>query len=336
MAKKQNKGGSEFDSELEAMNSAWSEAPESNDLPEGVYTMTIQSAEIKRTKTSGKLRATFQYVVSEGEHEGASQYDGFMLDGESPVGMSVLKQLISKLGYEVPADFSEVNDVLSEITNSNPIVSAQIVRKGDFTNVRVVELLDGAPEGDEPAEDDEEEVEDADESNDAGDDESGDSDDSEEQKELAVGDKVSLEVEGSIYIGTISKIRRDGTMDVETDEEVFEEVDPALLTPEDTDESNDEDADEDKELKTAIELATAHDIEGIDDDTTKKKAFKILGEAEWDRSELTDEEIEFLTEVVGVELPEPKKAKPVAKAQVKPASKKPTAKPASKPVAKKK
>ena len=341
---KKNSGNSEFAKEMAEMNGAWTDAPDNSDLPEGVYSMIIQSAEVKRTKTSGKLRATFQFVVAEGEHEGASQYDGFMLDGDSPVGMSMLKQLISKLGYEVPEDFSDVNDVLNDITNANPLVSGEVKRKGDFTNVRVLELLEAADGSDEGATDDDDDdaVEDTDG---AEDDEAGEEaeegeeegeeeseDDEVEEVELAVGVAVSLEVEGDTYQGAVKKIRKNGNVDVETDEEVFEDVEPDLLTIV-TEEGEEEG--EDTEQATAVELAAAHGIDGIEDDTPKAKALNILRKQKWNKDELTDEEIEFLTDVVGIEFPAKKKPTAAPAKKGAPIGKKPAPAAAKKPISKK-
>lgn len=309
-----------FTKEMKTMDSAWTNAPESSDLPEGQYTLTIQAAEIRKAKSSGKLRATFQYVVSEGEHLGASQFDGFTLDPENPVGMSMLKNLLGKrLGYEIPESMGDVEDILADITKKHPIVSAQIVKKGDFTNVRVLELL--SAESEDATEDAAEEAEAAD----APLEEETES----EAAAFAVGDAVTFETDGETQNGKITKANDDGSFDVETDSENWSEVPADLLTL--VEESADEEAEEEEEvdetLPELIALGNAHGLD-IADDADRETAEETIKATKWKRDELTKEEIAVL-EAIGV--------KPVAKATAKPAAKpapKPAAKPTSKPAAK--
>jgi cell division septation protein DedD len=354
----------EFDKELKAMNSAWSDAPESSDLPEGVYTMTIQEAEIRKSKNSGKLRASFRFVVSDGEHLGASQFDGFTLDPDNPVGMSMLKQRLGKqLGYEVPESMQDVLEILADISKKNPIVSAQIIKKGDFTNVRVLEVL-GEAEADaqqEPNAD-----ADADADADAG---TEPEPEPEEQTEPTLkasksrkaqesqedespsfneGDAVTFENAGETFEGTIKKDNGDGTYNVETEQEVWESVPSTMLTAagsvqEEEEEEPAEEPEEEQagsdELRTALlSLAAAHGIdvdEGMDRDTL----ISTLAEYEWKKSDLVDEEVAALEEAgitVVAEAPKPKPAAKAAKPAAKPAAKaaKPAAKPTSKPTSK--
>lgn len=291
----------EFDKELKDMGSAWSDAPASSDLPEGSYTMTIQEAEIRKTKSSGKLRATFRYVVSEGEHQGASQFDGFTLDPENPVGMSMLKQLLGKkLGYEVPETIQEVQDILGDISKKNPIVTAQVVRKGDFTNVRVLEVVgEGGvakpfPKKTPPTSAPRAVAASA---------------------SLSEGDEVTFENEGKTEKGKIIKARADGSFDVEAESDTWREVPAEMLTlasGDDEASAEEEPATEEGDDRTSLlALAAAHGIAGLKDDMTHEKLVEELKGYEWKRDELTKDEIALL-ERTGI-LSAPKKTSPPPK-----------------------
>lgn len=302
-----------FDKEMKSMDGAWSNAPESSDLPEGQYTLTIQAAEIRKSKNSGKLRATFQYVVSEGEHLGASQFDGFTLDPDNPIGMSMLKQLLGKrLGYEIPESLGDVEDILADISKKHPIVSAQIVRKGDFTNVRVLEVLSAESESIEGAAESVAEEPAAEEP----------AADDPVVATLNVGDAVTFENDGETHTGTITKANEDGSFDVETETENWNEVPADMLSLTETVEPETEAEETDDKLTDLIALAGAHGIE-IVDGATRAKVEKTLKAAKWQRDELTKEEIAALEEI-GVVIPKaaPKSAvKSVAKPATKPAAK---------------
>jgi len=322
--------GDTFKKELDNMSSAWSDAPESSDLPEGTYTMTINSAEIRRTKNSGKLRATFQFTVSEGEHIGASQFDGYMLDPESPMGMSMLKQLLSqKLNYEIPENLSDLEELLADISNKNPIVTAEIVRKGDFTNVRVLELLTGAapavktnPTSKKTSKKVETEEE-AEEAEEAGEEEEA------EEVELKVGSEVTFTVEDEEVTGKITKKNKNGTFNIETDTDIYEDVEASDLSPADGEEAEaaEEEIDEDDKKDELLLLAQSHDI-AVEDTMTGEELQAELGQYEWKKSELTDEEIELL-EGCEIAIIDDKAKKPLTKKPAPaPVSKgKPAAKP---------
>lgn len=288
-----------FDKELRAMDSAWANAPEGfADLPEGIYTMQISEASIKKTKTSGKPRATFRFVVTEGEHLGSSQMDGFMLDPENPVGMSILKTLLGKkLGYEIPDSLSEVEDILADISKKNPIVTAQVVKKGDFTNVKVLEMVD-AGGGESPPEDTTDNA-----AADGGDD------------GYKVGDKVKFKNEDEMVLGTITKKSKSGDFSIETDDAVWDDIPADLLSLQD-----DEAAD--PEMEALVGFCGAQGV-AIDSDASKEGIIKILSKMRWASEELTSHERELLT-TNGIKLvtaPAPKatpKSAPKATPKAKP------------------
>lgn len=274
-----------FEKELARMDSAWSNAPKDTDLPEGIYTATIQSAEMRKSQKSGNPMVTMRFVVADGEHLGAQQNNNNVLNPENPVGMSILKKTLTKLGYEIPETMAEVADILADVSKKNPIVTIQVKKSGEYTNVYVLELVS---EGDAKAE-----APVADDSDDA---------------EFAVGDDVTFEAEGATQSGKITEKNKDGTYAVETEEANWPEVAASDLTKAEAEET-------DPEL---LAMAQAHQIKGLEDGT--EALIAAMKCHSWMRSELTDDEIALL-ETHGIKTAAAAQ-KPVAKAPTKAPAKK--------------
>ncbi len=330
----------EFDKELKAMNAAWSGAPESSDLPEGTYTMIIQEAKLARSKSNGKLRAAFRYVVSEGEHRGSSQFDGFQLDPEDTRTMSRLKTFLGKkLGYEIPPTMQGVEEILADITARNPIVLVQLQKskKSDYMNIYVQEVL-GAAEGADVVAD-----ADADADAPAAEDTAPEGEEaSEAAPELGVGVVVEFESGGEKIQGKITEDKGDNTYTVETETDVYADVDASLLTPVATEDAPADDepapepeAEADDAVRTGLmALAQAYGLK-VKDSMTAEDLTKMLRGYEWKASDLTDDEVEVLKAVSIPVMQSKPTAKPVAKTPAKPvAASKPASKPVSKPVSK--
>jgi hypothetical protein len=134
-----------FTNRLKAMDEQWKNS--GSGFPEiapGEYTLQITGAELKESQTSGNLRATFTYTLMDGEQAGETLMDGFTLDGEKPAGMRMLKGLLEKLEMEVPESMSDVEGILGTVAEAGLTVRALIKKSGDFTNVKVQELLGSA------------------------------------------------------------------------------------------------------------------------------------------------------------------------------------------------
>jgi hypothetical protein len=321
----------DFKDELHDMDAAWSNAPENTDLPEGTYTMTISEGKLTKTKTSGKIRAAFCFVIAEGEHLGAKQWDGFMLDGENPIGMSFFKKFLAKLGYEIPASMAEINDVLEDITARNPIVSAQVVRKGDFTNVRVLELLGeggGAPQqaklvhADAPKVTAKPTPKPKTKAAVVQDDDAVEGDG--EQVAFGVGDEVAFnDDEDNVIVGKITKIEGD-VAEIETDDAVWGDIALENLRPNDGEEVVEEAEAEPADAVALRALLAAVGGE-VTDDEARDDVVAKLAEYEWKRDEITEDEAKTLAgagiAIVATPKPAPKPkavAKPVAAPAVKP------------------
>jgi flagellar biosynthesis GTPase FlhF len=311
-----------FEKELKSMDGAWSSAPESGDLPVGQYTMQLGSVEIRKTQAD-KMRAFIHYVVTEGTHQGVGQNDGFTLDTENPdKGMSMFKQWMKNFVDEIPETMLEVKEILAELSNTNPLLVADVVKSkdGQYTNVRVVEVLGSADDADGVVEEEEEE----------------------EEEELSVGDEVEFTnpEDGEEYTGTIMKVMKNDMYKVETEDDVItvsgdilrgeaeeeeeeaeeeeeeaeEEEEEAEEEEEEAEEEEEEEAEEEEEEaeeeeeeaeeeeeeaeeevteEQLFELASAHDLE-VDDEMNGAQLVAAIKKHKWYRSELTDEEIEIV------------------------------------------
>ena len=268
-----------FEKELKSMDGAWSSAPESGDLPVGQYTMQLGSVEIRKTQAD-KMRAFIHYVVTEGTHQGVGQNDGFTLDTENPdKGMSMFKQWMKNFVDEIPETMLEVKEILAELSNTNPLLVADVVKSkdGQYTNVRVVEVLGSADDADGVVEEEEEE----------------------EEEELSVGDEVEFTnpEDGEEYTGTIMKVMKNDMYKVETEDDVVTVSGDILRgeaeEEEEEAEEEEEEAEEEVTEEQLFELASAHDLE-VDDEMNGAQLVAAIKKHKWYRSELTDEEIEIV------------------------------------------
>ena len=301
-----------FDKELARMDSAWSNAPKDTDLPEGIYTATIQSAELRKSQKSGNPMVTMRFVVAEGEHLGSTQMNNNVLNPDNPVGMSILKKTLTKLGYEIPETMAEVADILADVSKKNPIVNVQVKKSGEYTNVYVLELVseggDSSPKEEAAAEAIEE-------------DEAPNADDA----AFTVGDEVVFDAEGEEQSGKITKRNKDGSYAVETEDANWPEVPADDLRALAGEEDSETDAD-------LLAVAQAHDLKVVVDAGTEALVAAMKRHT-WKRSELTDDEMAIL-EAHGIKTAASAQ-KPVAKTAPKVAPKAP-AKKAAAPVKRKK
>jgi len=145
---------SDMKKRLSKMNSAWGKTDTGfEDVPAGEYEGQVSNALIKPTQ-SGNLRVSVSYVIADGDHEGESVWDGFMIEKDGmpfEMGMRFLKMWIEKLGYEVP-DLDELEDTLQTIAEDAPLCAFRVTKKDGYTNVRLTDVLSEPPERDEEEE----------------------------------------------------------------------------------------------------------------------------------------------------------------------------------------
>jgi len=162
---------------------------------------------------------------------------------ENEIGMQFTARWIEAMGYDVPDDMEEIEEIVAAIAEAAPTFMGKVKVSKGFTNVQVVEILDA---GEAPSEEEEEESEEEEE-------------ESEEEEE----------------------------------------------------ESEEEESEDDDELGELIAFAQSQDLEVDDDDDVDSVTEKIL-EYEWDKKELTDDEIALL-ESIDAKFVKEKKAKPKPK-----------------------
>jgi len=300
----------EFKKRLNGMQKAWATGKDSAPgVPGASYTMQLQSAKVRESKSSKKLMIVREHLVVEGEYQGEVVRDNMML--ETDKGPFYAAKWIRQMGYDVPDDMSDLEEVLSAMSDANPIYSAEVTKSGDFTNANVDELLqeeaemtttaDDAGEGAEPTAEAAEGAEGAEEG-------------------WSVGDVASFsDDDGNEYAGQITQID-------EGEEEAHVDVDGEVYAVPLSELSAEE---EDAELVGLLAFASAQGVESVTDEMGKEAVIEALNEYEWKEAEITADEAALLT-ATGVEFV----AKPAAKKVIKKATKK-AAKKTTKTVAKK-
>lgn len=134
------------------------------DIPAGTYIGKLQAYTYA---PSGKGRPQIKHseYITEGEQKGnvATEFIGL----EHEVSVSIVTRFISEMGYEVPEFFDweaserqgdfvitkDFDDTLAAIEKEEPETRFQVIRKGDFTNIRILEIL-GTSENPQPDDED--------------------------------------------------------------------------------------------------------------------------------------------------------------------------------------
>jgi hypothetical protein len=140
-----------YKDKLSKMNARYQESEQQakamfGEIDPGVYTAKLANAEVCESKASGRLQVKRMHVVLEGDFKGANVYDYMGLENE--FGFAFFREWISKLGYECPTDAADIPDLLTELTDKNPVVQIKVVKNdGGFTNVRVLSVQEGSEAG---------------------------------------------------------------------------------------------------------------------------------------------------------------------------------------------
>lgn len=277
----------EFKNRLKAMQGTWdtNRDPQPN-VPAGRYTMQLQSAELSEN-SNGKLQIHTENLVIDGEYSGEVAHDFLQLENE--IGMQFTARWIEAMGYDVPDDMAEIEEIVASIAEAAATFTGKVKVSKGFTNVQVIEILDP---GEAPA------TESSDEPS------GGDG-------EFEVGDEVSFEDgDGGNISGEITEIDGSEATVKDGDDDEFT-VEISELTPAKGGGKNEPE----DELGELIAFAQSQDID-VDDDDDVDSVTKKISEFEWDKKDLTDEEVELL-ESIDVDFVEEKKAKPKPKPKKK-------------------
>jgi cobalamin biosynthesis protein CobT len=157
------------------------------EVPDGRYLAHLTNAQIGESRSSGRLQIQWTWTISDGEFENDTKLD---FDGlETEDNLVFLGRKLSRFGYELPEDITEISDILDELVEKQPLARIRLKTKGEFQNVYVDKLMrsgstDKDDSGDESMASDDEDLEEADDgSGDEVDDESDSESDSESDDE---------------------------------------------------------------------------------------------------------------------------------------------------------
>jgi len=113
---------------------------------DGRYMAAVTLAERGDSKASGRDQITMEYTFLDGDYKGRStrSYDGL----DRPEGIPYVMKRIQALGFEVPEDLDDLEDVLKKITRKRPQVRILIKSKDGFRNIYIDKVMDEEDEVD--------------------------------------------------------------------------------------------------------------------------------------------------------------------------------------------
>jgi hypothetical protein len=130
-------------------NQAWTDAPVGGfkNVPPGHYTFLLEEAVIFESKKSQELMLRVKWTVAEGEHKGESATEFFSLENEERY--SFLKERIESLGYQVPDNKQDIEELVADLNRQPPVVVATVkVTKAkdgnEYTNIKDLQVMDDA------------------------------------------------------------------------------------------------------------------------------------------------------------------------------------------------
>jgi len=133
---------SEFANRLAKMqeNGSWQNAKKlAHGVPSSLYNMQLQGLELKESQ-NGNLMIAREHVILDGEFQGEVVRDNMNLSNE--IGQRFVAQFIEQMGYQVPDDLTQIEDVLTAILNDAPSYTGQVKHSEEgFTNVQIRKLL---------------------------------------------------------------------------------------------------------------------------------------------------------------------------------------------------
>lgn len=108
-----------------------------SDLEDGVYLMAVEA--VMHEADSGRFGILWTFTVQEGESEGQTQRDFDGLETEDNFFWTRMK--LERMGYEMPDDITELEDLMADLSDKKPIVRGKVETKDDYTHVRVRKLV---------------------------------------------------------------------------------------------------------------------------------------------------------------------------------------------------
>jgi len=126
---------------LAAMNDSWTSGKRTaNGIPDGIYIMRLEKAELTVSK-NGNPMIRREHIVLDGEFAGDTVRDNLVL--ASDIGSRMVVEWIERVGYEAPSDPTDLPEIIETIQAEGPTVKAKTKKNGSFVNVTVYGLDDG-------------------------------------------------------------------------------------------------------------------------------------------------------------------------------------------------
>ena len=103
----------------------------------------MTNAQICESRSSGRLQIQWTWTISDGEFEKDTKLD---FDGlETEDNLVFLGRKLSRFGYDLPEDITEIADILEELIDKQPLARIRLKTKGEFQNVYVDKLMGSVP-----------------------------------------------------------------------------------------------------------------------------------------------------------------------------------------------
>jgi len=116
-------------------------------VPDGIY-FGKEGAEIKESKTSGRMMVARRFTITEGEYIGRQAFDNIVFQ-DNDVGWQILRRWVETHGYNWPDDnLAALEDLINDIDNISPVVKFQVkttqskTDDREFTNIIVLEVME--------------------------------------------------------------------------------------------------------------------------------------------------------------------------------------------------
>lgn len=139
---------SKWAKKLSGMKTAWKASEDTYketfgaaDIPEDTYVAQLQEAMLDEDKKQNVVIRR-EHIITEGEHKGVVVRDRMNLSND--MGLVFVRRWLQMLGVDIPEDSAELETLVSEIKKAAPVCKVRIRHSGDFTNVDVISVEDGA------------------------------------------------------------------------------------------------------------------------------------------------------------------------------------------------
>jgi hypothetical protein len=132
---------SEFRAMMDKANSAADKGGSFEQLPPGLYAIEVNKVWRNKSKSSQRDQISFAGKVLEGEHMGASHFWHCGLVHE--IGLQILLNELRTMGVDthVIHSFDDFDAVCANLTTRKPVLAIRIVKKGEYFNSKVEQVL---------------------------------------------------------------------------------------------------------------------------------------------------------------------------------------------------